>query len=527
MKVQKLTPVNQLDVFIRARYPVIWITSQEEARVEAMVMGLLKTHPKHKDKARLFWTISKGVRFADKPDDQFGPENPIDALQFVADYMKDAATEPAAQRAVFLFKDLHPYLEDPMCERALRDMIADITPTGKTLIVIDPVLSVPESCKRQIAVIEWELPTVEELVELLDTFIQGLPEEYCKLNGDRETVAKALQGLTEFQASSVLSTAVIATGRLDGAAVDFIIQEKSRLIKESGLLEFIQPNESMAKIGGMDLLKGYLGKRRNAFSEKAQSYGVQTPKGMLMVGVPGCGKSLACKTLSGLWDLPLIRLDIGALMGSLVGQSEQNLRSALKVAESAAPAILWLDEIEKGLSGIKSSGASDGGTTARVFGTLLTWMQEHTAPVYVVATSNDISALPPELLRAGRFDDIFFVDLPNAEERAEIWSIHIARAGREASKFDLVQLVEASAGYTGAEIESAVGDALYVGFDEDREIETSDLLAAVADRVPLTQTMKEEIEDLRKWANTRAKPASSEIAVDTIVTSKARAKLDL
>jgi len=521
---QKLSPIQQLDVLIRARFPIVWIVSQEEARVEALVNGLLTSNPKHSDKERLTWTISKGVRFAKDPGQQYGPENPIEALQFVAEYKND---EPAdKRRAVFLFKDLHPYLEDPTCERALRDMIADITPTGKTLIVISPVLAVPESCKRQIAVIEWELPTVDELAELLDQFIDGLPEGFSRLNGDREAVAKALQGLTEFQAQSVLSTAVIATGRLDGAAVEFIIQEKSRLIKESGLLEFIPPDENMAEIGGLDLLKDYVSKRRSAFSEKAQSYGVQTPKGMLMVGVPGCGKSLASKTLSVMWDLPLIRLDVGALMGSLVGQSESNLRQALKVAESAAPAILWLDEIEKGLSGIKSSGMSDGGTTARVFGSLLTWMQEHTAPVYIVATSNDISALPPELLRAGRFDDVFWIDLPNAVERAEIWSIHIARVGRDASTFDLDALVEASAGYTGSEIEAAVGDALYIGFDDDREIATEDLVAAIENRVPLTETMREQISALREWAARRAKPASSkEVAMPA--KGKGRARLDL
>lgn len=393
MKVQKLTPVQQLDVFVRARYPVIWIVSQEETRVEANVMGLLQSSPKHQHKGRLVWTVSKGVRFVDSPNEEFGPADPIAALQFVGEYGLDES--PTGKPSVFVFKDLHPYLEDPACERALRDLIQDITSTQKTLIVISPVLKVPESCKRQVAVIEWSLPTVEELVDLLDDFIDGLPDGISTLNGNRETVAKALQGLTEFQAQSVLATAVIATGRLDGAAVDFIIQEKSRLIKESGLLEFIQPDERMAKIGGLDLLKSYLVRRRGSFSEKAREYGTPTPKGLLMVGVPGCGKSLASKTLSSLWNLPLIRLDVGALMGSLVGQSEANLRQALKVAESAAPAVLWLDEIEKGLSGVKSSGASDGGTTARVFGALLTWLQEKQESVYVVATSNDISALPP------------------------------------------------------------------------------------------------------------------------------------
>jgi len=378
--------------------------------------------------------------------------------------------------------------------------------------VIDTQLSVPEQCKRQVAVIDWPLPTVEELSGMLDDFILDLdahdPPVPVHLNGEREQVAKALMGLTWFQAQSVLATAVIATGRLDGEAVRFIISEKSRLVKESGLLEFFQP-DGLPDIGGLDLLTGYLSKRRRAFTDEAKAYGTPTPKGLLMVGVPGCGKSLACKTLAKLWNLPLIRLDVGSLMGSLVGQSEANLRQALNVAESAAPAILWLDEIEKGLSGVQSSGQSDGGTTARVFGNLLTWMQERTAPVYVVATSNDITALPPELLRAGRFDDIFFVDLPNKLERAEIWDIHIRKVGRSPDVFDLDALVDASAGYTGAEIEQSVADSLFFGFDEGREIVTTDLVDAVQARVPLTETMREQITSLREWAAHRAKPASS------------------
>jgi SpoVK/Ycf46/Vps4 family AAA+-type ATPase len=267
--------------------------------------------------------------------------------------------------------------------------------------------------------------------------------------------------------------------------------------------------EDLPEVGGLDLLRSYLNRRRRAFSDEARAYGTPMPKGLLLVGVPGTGKSLACKTLAKLWKLPLIRIDVGALMGSLVGQSEANVRQALAIAESAAPCIVWLDELEKGLSGLQSSGASDGGTTARVFGTFLTWMQERTSPVYVVATSNDIQALPAELLRAGRFDDIVFVDLPNPIEREEIWRIHLGRVSRDAEAFDVRALVAASEGYTGAEIEASIGEALYAGFDEGREIETADLIEAIKGRVPLTVTMSEQIDALRAWAARRAKPASS------------------
>lgn len=526
MKVQKLTPIQQIDVFIRARYPVIWIVTQEESRVEEAIRALLQASPKHAHKAVLTWSITKGVRLTTAPTEEYGPADPIAALQFVGSY---GVTEenPAGSPAVFLFRDLAPYFQDPRSVRALRDVIADITSTQRSLIIIASTLDVPASCRRQVAAIAWPLPTAEELATMLDDFVADLPDRVdCSLNGDREQVAKALCGLTYFQAQSVLATAVIATGRLDKEAVEFIIQEKARLIKESGLLEFYQPDDLPA-IGGLDLLKAYLARRRRSFTDEAREYGIPTPRGLLLVGVPGCGKSLACKSLATLWRLPLIRLDIGALMGSLVGQSEANLRQALHVAESAAPCVLWLDEIEKGLSGVKSSGASDGGTTARVFGSLLTWLQEKTAPVYVVATSNDISALPPELLRAGRFDETFFVDLPNADERREIWSIHIAKARRNPDSFDLAALVQASDGFTGSEIETAVGDALVNAFDEGREITTEDLVQAVMSRVPLTETMKEQIDALRTWAKRRAKAASSSQAI-TAGEGKSRAStLDL
>jgi AAA+ superfamily predicted ATPase len=408
--------------------------------------------------------------------------------------------------------------------RAFRDVLADLTSTQKTLVVIDQSVAIPESAKRQVALVEWPLPTIEELVVILDEFVASLPDACpVRLNGDREEVAKALQGLTHFQASSVLATAAIANGVLDHTAVDFIVDEKARLIKESGLVEFYQPDENL-EIGGLDLLQTYFAKRRRAFSDEAQQFGLDTPKGALLVGVPGCGKSLAAKVLSKLWSMPLIRLDVGALMGSLVGQSEANLRQALAIAEGAAPSVLWIDEIEKGLSGVASSGHTDGGTTSRVFGQLLTWMQEKTAPVYIIATSNDISGLPPELLRAGRFDKIFFVDIPNPAERAEIWSIHLERRGRQPADFDLSDLVDASDGYTGSEIEQAVMDALVQAFDQDRELATEDLAQAIGDLMPLTQTMGERIADLRSWAERRASRASTPVATESASPTASRAR---
>lgn len=527
----KLSAIQNLDVAIRARYPVILVSSTEEARVQASILGLLAASQRHARKDVFVWTMVRGFRQWDGQrlvdNAMGGQDDPIGSLLYALDHgVTD--DQPQGRPAVFLFKDLSPYLQDPRVARALREVIGGLPSTARTVICLETGMNIPEDLKRQVAMIEWPLPTVDEIAVILDSFTAGLPDGFpTHLNGDREAVAKALQGLTEFQAQSVLATAAIATGRLDAGATDFIISEKARLIKASGLLEFYQP-EGLSEIGGLDLLKSYFVTRRGAFTQEAAEYGLQTPKGALMVGVPGCGKSLAAKTLARLWKLPLIRLDVGALMGSLVGQSEGNLRQALKVAESAAPCVLWLDELEKGLSGVKSSGQTDGGTTARVFGSLLTWMQDKTAPVYVIATSNDISALPPELLRAGRFDDIFFVDLPNAEERAEIWRIHLSKARRDAARFDIAALVEASDGYTGSEIETAVGEALIAGFEAGREISTGDLLQAVEARVPLSQTMGEQINEIRTWAKRRARPASSTVKAQTAQAGDSRAaRLDL
>jgi SpoVK/Ycf46/Vps4 family AAA+-type ATPase len=261
-------------------------------------------------------------------------------------------------------------------------------------------------------------------------------------------------------------------------------------------------------VGGLDALKGWLGRRGAAFSEAARRFGLPEPKGLLLLGVQGCGKSLTAKAIAAQWRLPLLRLDMGRIFSGLIGSSEENLRRAIRVAESVAPVVLWVDEIEKGLSGTRSSGSSDGGVTARVFGALLTWLQEKTAPVFVVATANQIHDLPPELLRKGRFDETFFIDLPGAEERREILAIHVARRGRDPARFDLDRLAARADGFSGAELEQAVLSGLYEAFAEGVDLSHAHLERAVAETLPLSTTMREEIDALRSWARTRTRPAS-------------------
>jgi SpoVK/Ycf46/Vps4 family AAA+-type ATPase len=290
--------------------------------------------------------------------------------------------------------------------------------------------------------------------------------------------------------------------------VNEVFAEKQQIIRKSGLLEYYSTDETFAHVGGLSVLKDWLQKRALALTDQARAFGLPAPKGILLLGVQGCGKSLCAKAVSSLWQLPLLRFDVGRMFGSLVGSSEENVRKAIAVAESVAPAILWVDEIDKAFAGSQGSAMTDGGTTARVFGTFLTWLSEKTAPVFVVTTANDISQLPPELMRKGRLDEIFYVDLPSEAERAEIFRIHLAKRGRDPEKFDIPALVERSAGFSGAEIEQAVISALYDAFYTRTELSTELVREALRQTVPLSKTMDEQISRLRSWAEGRARNAS-------------------
>jgi len=316
--------------------------------------------------------------------------------------------------------------------------------------------------------------------------------------------------LTLNEAENVFAKTLIKRGGLGAEHLDVIISEKEQIVRKSGLLEYYHSTERFDDVGGLDLLKDWLRKRQMAFTERAREYGLPTPKGVLLIGVQGCGKSLTAKAVASLWKVPLLRLDMSRIFSSLVGASEENLRNALRVAESVSPCILWVDELEKSFAGAQSSALSDAGTTARVLGYFLTWLQEKTAPCFVIATANSIEQLPPELLRKGRLDEIFFVDLPSKRERMEIFAIHLRKRKRDPSLFDLEALAEASQGFSGAEIEQAVISALYDAFSEGRDITTDDILKAIRETVPLSVTMKEQIDALREWASGRARRASSE-----------------
>ena len=377
---------------------------------------------------------------------------------------------------------------------------------------MSPVMKIPAELESSVAVVDYELPNRNEVSKIVDKILRSLPPELpLKIREDedyRERVIEAALGLTAEEAENVYSKSLVRTRRFD---IDTILSEKKHIIRKSGLLEFYESRSGYDDIGGLEVLKGWLNKRQAAFTKRARDFGLPLPKGILLIGIPGCGKSLTAKAVGAMWQMPLLRLDVGKVFSSLVGSSEENIRKAIKTAEAVAPSILWLDELEKGFSGTGSSGQSDGGTTARVFGSFITWLQEKSSPVFVIATANDVSQLPPELLRKGRFDEIFFVDLPSEEERATISAIHLQRKNRDPANFNIDKIVKATQGFSGSEIEQAIISALFDAFefDDGRDINDEILGQAISEIIPLSYTAKEKIDYLREWARARARRAST------------------
>ncbi len=495
----------ELETLIRARYPLLSVVSWEEERV----LRALDRIGVRAGKTVLQWTINSGLaRY--RPgvlgaiEGKKGTKDPLVALREI-ETMK-------AEPTIFALKDFHRFMNEAPVVRALRDLAHLLRDTYSTTVILGPVLKVPPELEKDLTVVDFPLPGREELAELLDEIArESQANPHLQIDGSEEArrqLIDAAIGLTLNEAENVLAKILLRRGRLGAAEAPEVYQEKRQIVRKSGLLEYIDTEETMETVGGLGQLKEWLRKRRRAFHPAARRFGLPVPKGVFFLGVQGCGKSLCAKAVARYWRMPLLRLDMGALFGSLVGASEENVRRAVRLAESLAPAILWIDEIDKGFSGLESSGLSDAGTTARVFGTLITWLQEKTAPVFVIATANNVQRLPPELLRQGRFDEIFFVDLPSAAERADIFRIHLAKRRRDPRRMDLAELVQASDGYSGAEIEQAVISALYDAFDQNRDIDTPLLRDALAKTLPLSRVMAEEIEARRRWAQGRTRPAS-------------------
>src|SRR5882762_1090901 len=485
---------TEIETLIRARYPILYIITNEEMRVQNLIVPIAAKRQK-----KVFeWSYSTGLlpagtSFQSQKHRNAATKDPLTALDQVIDQV-----EPA----IFVFKDFHPFLtkNNFAVIRKLKDIALHLKNSYKTVILISPTMEIPMELDKEITLLNFPLPTREDLGVLLDGIIKDVKDvQEVKIDLDdagRERLLQGALGLTLSEAENVFAKIIVKDGRLSGDDVHEVFAEKQQIIRKSGLLEYYATSQTISDVGGMAVLKDWLLKRAVAFTEQAREFGLPAPKGVLLLGVQGCGKSLCAKAVSSLWQLPLLRFDMGRMFNSLMGSSEENVRKAIAVAESVAPAILWVDEIDKAFAGVQGSGGTDGGTTARVFGTFLTWLSEKNAPVFVVATANDISQLPPELLRKGRLDEIFFVDLPSREERAEVFRIHLGRRDRDASKFDLTTLADASRDFSGAEIEEAINSALYDAFYGHGELTTPHILTALAQTVPLAKTMDEQISHL-------------------------------
>ena len=505
---------DQVEVLIRARYPIIYVVTWEELRVQHHLEAIAAA----RGKELYSWSLTSGMVKSGSPAGakKSGLSDPIEALDRVIEYK-----EPA----IYLFKDFHTFMKagasNAAVIRKLREVAQALSNSYKTLVITSPMMEMAPELEKDVTVVDYGLPGPQDFDALLSRICKDVSSSAgIEIDLDdraREQLIRAAMGLTLQEAENVFAKTIVNDGRLSADDVSVVFSEKQQIIRKSGLLEYYDSPEDLSAVGGLDTLKDWLSKRAAAFSERARDFGLPAPKGVLLVGVQGCGKSLCAKAVAKLWNMPLLRFDMGRMFSSLVGSSEENIRRAIGVAESIAPVVLWADEIDKAFAGSQGSAGTDGGTTARVMSTFLTWLSEKQKPVFVIATANDISQLPPELLRKGRLDEIFFVDLPTAEEREQILAIHIAKRGRAVKDFGLGSLAGACEGFSGAEIEQAVISALYDAFYLNKDIETQDVLKSIRETVPLSKTMSERISSLREWAQGRARWASPvEAAADTI-----------
>lgn len=492
---------SRLEVLIRASFPLVCVLSFEEDRILASVRSIARRLSEERKRPRRLyvWSASRGLRNEEgqlvKEDTL---EDPTAALVHVIENPEDS---------IYVFLDLHRHYS-PITTRLIRDAARAVRTTRKSVLFLSPFYQVPDELQKEVALSIFQLPDRQGLEGVLGGVVAELEQEGKAVDlsaEDRAALLRAATGLTVNEAELALRSAVAELGGLTPGAIRKVAEAKTQVIRKSGILEYYDKLETFEAVGGLGNLLAWFHTRAPAFAQTARYAGLPMPKGVLLVGVPGCGKSLSARALAGAWGVPLVRLDVGRIFGSYVGQSEANLRMAIQTAEAVSPCILWIDEVEKGFSGVRGQG---GGVATRVFGTFLNWLQDKRSPVFVVATANDLSGIPPEFLRQGRFDDIFFVGLPSPEERQAIFRIHLSRRGRSVENYDPAELVRATEGFSGAEIEQVVIGGLFRAFELNRELEIGDLLAAARETHPLSRSRAREISALVAWASRNAKSAS-------------------
>jgi SpoVK/Ycf46/Vps4 family AAA+-type ATPase len=489
--------VKRLDLMIRARYSLLYVVGAEEEPIEAVIAQVaLQVTPARRV---LRWDLVRGWE-----DNGSAKGSVMAALDRIG---KTAVEE----YTIFVLRDLHPVLKYPYTDknapvvRELRNLTRELKRSKKTIILTSHALELPEELKEEVTVIDFPLPNVREIDSLISHVVEK-PQQLQVSGLAREQLVKACQGLSRARIGRVLAKALAAKQQINESDIDGVLEEKQQAIRQTGILEFFNSRESLKSVGGLENLKQWVKMRQDAFTDEARRYGIPNPKGVLLVGIQGTGKSLSAKTIACEWRLPLLRLDTGRLFGGIVGESESRVRQMIQLAEAIAPCVLWIDEIDKAFGNIISGGDGDSGTSRRVFGSLITWMQEKTSPVFIVATANNVRILPAELLRKGRFDEIFFLNLPSESERQDIFKVHLQRLRpTRLREFDLGVLAKCAENFSGAEIEQVVIDGLYRAFGtfvngQRRDLMTEDILRSIEDTVPLAAIARSQIEDLKRWA---------------------------
>ncbi|HET9803674.1 MAG TPA: AAA family ATPase [Candidatus Acidoferrum sp.] len=493
----KLNKRDELRLLVNSRHPVITIETTEEERVEQLLfqIGVELDVPVYT------WSVTKGLaRYRGEP--LYHTDDPTQALANISIITGDA---------IFLLKDFARYCDNDKICRRLRELGETFRTARRSIVITGANMSLPPDLANDAVPFEIGLPELEELFSGVRQTLADLSRDnHIPISLDpmgMQQAAQALAGLTKEEALRTLRLCVLSRGKADSAVVEDLLDAKRNILRGEGLLETVRRDTSFSDIAGLARMKDWLAKRKSALTAEGQKFGLVPPKGILITGVQGCGKSLAAKAVSGEWGFELARLDAGALYDKFVGESEKKLRKGLELAQKMAPMVLWIDEIEKAFASAGFSGDADAGLSQRLLATLLTWMQDRESGVFLAATSNNISALPPEMLRKGRFDEIFFVDLPGEAVRQSLFALHLKKRGRDASTFDTAKLADASEGFSGAEIEQSIISGLYTAFAAKEQLSTQILLTELSATQPLSVTRAEDVAAIRQWARTRAVPA--------------------
>lgn len=477
---------TEFTLLLRSRYPLIYIPTGEEERLEKVIIQAAQGLG---ERPVYTWDFVDGYQ-NNFNDPGFGKRNPLQALEFVEKF-------PANSPVIFILRDFQRFLEDVSIARKLRNLARSLKSQPKNIVIIAPSISIPSELSEVLTVLEFPLPSGSEIRQEVQNLLLAMGQKLGEQVIDE--LVRSAQGLSMERIRRVMARAIAAHGEIQPEDVELMLEEKRQTIRQTQILDYYPAQEQISDIGGLDNLKDWLLRRGGAFTEKARQYGIPHPRGLLLVGIQGTGKSLTAKAIAHHWHLPLLRLDVGRLFGGLVGESESRTRQMIQLAEALSPCILWIDEIDKAFSGIDSRG--DGGTTNRVFGTFINWLAEKKSPVFVVATANNIQALPPEMLRKGRFDEIFFVGLPNQEERQAIFSLHLQRLRPHNLKsYEIDRLAYETPDFSGAEIEQTIIEAMHLGFSQNRDFTTDDILEAASQIIPLARTAQEQIQLLQNWA---------------------------